>query len=81
MITLTGTDLKHANDQTVIPARRSHAPRQQLKSAAHALENGSMVDLIDPGRPAQRRRVAPDGGSRDASNVGGELIAFLSAKS
>ena len=81
MVTLAGTDLKPGNDWTVLHAGQSHVPRQQLKSAARAVKNGFMVDLIDPGRPAQRRRDAPDGGSRDASNVGGELIAFLSAKS
>ena len=72
MVTLAGTDIKPANDWIVVHARQSHAPRQQLKSAARALENGSMVDLIDPGRPAQRRRAAQDGGFLVARNVDGE---------
>ena len=77
MVTLAGTDLKPANDWIVIPARRSHAPRQQLKNAAHALENGSMVNLTDPGRPVQRRRDAHDGGFLVVKSVDGESNASM----
>ena len=77
MVTLAGTDLKPANDWTVLHAGQSHAPRQQLKSAARAVKNGFMVDLIDPGRPAQRRRDAPDGGFLVVKSVDGESDASV----
>ena len=77
MVALAGTDIKSANDWTVVHARQSHTRRQQCKSVARAVKNASMVGLIDPGRPAQKGRAAQDGGSRAVSNVGGELIVLF----